>query len=366
MTEPLEDIVAAIRKRPGMYVGDVHDGSGLLHLLWEVVGNAIDEHLAGFCRRIAVTLHDDGRVTVVDDGRGIPVDPLSDGVSLLETVLTRMHDSATFDRHEKHVHLDSHGVGLVAVNAVCRETVVESVRGGRLYRQEFRAGFAVGPLLDLGVTGRTGTRFSFVPDPAIFPWVDLDATQIRERLHYLAGLCPGLVVHFADERRSVFSCPNGIVDLLARQHPGGAPMPTPALHATGSEGRVRVEVALQWSGHRWDGAVRSFVNLYETLDGGSHVAGLKKGLSELLHGIPRQERSPLTTALQERVVGVVSVFHHAPSFDAPTRSKLTSPEVRPVVEAVVRRCLRDFAATRPEELRRLLAVMRPAVPPSLH
>jgi DNA gyrase subunit B len=357
MTDPL-DIIAAIRKRPGMYVGDVNNGSGLLHVLWEVVGNAVDEHLAGFCRSIRVTLEDEGRVTVEDDGRGISVAPMPDGVSLLETALTRVHDRATFDGHEKHVHLDGGGLGLAVVNAVSRETVVESAHGGRLHRQEFRAGSAVTPLVDLGDTARTGTRVTFAPDPEVFSRIDFDATRIRERLHDIAGFCPGLTLHFTDERRSVFSCPDGIADLLVRDRSGRPFTPDPPLRAVASEGRVRVEIVLQWTTHRRHGRVRSFVNLYETHEGGTHVAGMQRGLRGLVAGLPSAERASVAKALQERAVAIISVFHHDPTFDSPTRSRLASPEVRPVVEAAVRRCVNDFATARPDEVRRLLESMR--------
>jgi DNA gyrase subunit B len=305
-----------------------------------------------------VTLQDDGRVTVEDDGRGISVAPMPDGVSLLETVLTRVHDRATFDGHEKHVHLDGGGLGLAVVNAVSRETVVESAHGGRLHRQEFRAGVAVTSLVDLGDTARTGTRVTFVPDPAIFSHADFDATRIRERLRDIAGFCPELTLHFADERRSVFSCPDGIADLLVRERRGGELMPEPPLRAVASEGGVRVEIVLQWTAHRRQGRVRSFVNLYETHEGGTHVAGLQRGLRGLVAGLPSAERASVAKALQERAVAIISVFHHDPTFDSPTRSRLESPEVRPVVEAAVRRCLNALATERSDDVRRILESMR--------
>lgn len=357
MTEPTLTI-AAIRERPGMFVGDVHDGSGLLNVLWEVVGNAVDEHLAGFCRTIEVVLHDDGRATVADDGRGISIAPMPDGVPFLETVLTRVHHRATFDGHEEHVHLYGGGFGLAAVSALSRETVVESARGGRLYRQEFHAGVAASPLADLGKSERTGTRLTFAPDPEIFEGPGFDATRIRERLHEIAGFCPGLTLRFADERRSVFCCPNGIADLLPPARRGRGHAPDPPLRASATKDRVRVEIVLQWATHRGDGRVRSFVNLEETGEGGTHVAGLMRGLRELAAKLPREERATVVRALRERAVAIVSVFHHDPTFDMPTKSRLTSPEVRPVVEAAVRACLKGLVTSRPAEARRILRAMR--------
>jgi DNA gyrase subunit B len=353
------DIVASIRKRPGMYVGDVVDGSGLRHLLWEVVGNAVDEHLAGFCRSIHVTLHEGGAATIDDDGRGIPVEPLADGVPFLTSVLTTSHDSPTFDGHGGHVHLDGAGLGLIVVSALSREVVVESARGGRLHRQVFGAGVAIGPLADLGPTERKGTRVTFAPDPGVFTTLDFDATRIRDRLHEIAAFTPGLVLHFADERRTAFACPRGIVDLLPQGRHEPERLPDPPLYAKGSEGQVQVEVALQWAPKPWRGVLRSFVNLYETNEGGTHVAGLRKGLDEVVAGLPRRERAPIARLLRERTVGIVSVLHRDPEYGGPTRARLTSPDVQPVVEAVVRRCLRDFAGSRPEEARRLIESVQP-------
>jgi DNA gyrase subunit B len=355
MIEELDGVLA-IRKRPGMYIGDVYDGSGLLHLLWEVVANAVDEHLAGACKNIAIRLHDDARVTVEDDGRGIPVLATQDGLPFLEAAMTHLHTRPTFDGHVRNVHVKVPGVGLVAVNALSRETIVETVREGRRYRQVFRAGPALGPLADLGDTRDVGTRITFTPDPSIFEAPEFDATQIRERLRQIAGFCAGLTFRFADERRDAFVCPRGIVDLLAHESRGGSIAPDPVLHARGEEGNVRVEVALGWC--RWHGRVRSFVNLHETSEGGSHVTGLERGMSELANALPESERPDVERALRAHMLGILSVFHHDPSFENPTKSRLATPEVRPVVEAVVRRCLRDFAASRPDDVQRLLEAMK--------
>jgi DNA gyrase subunit B len=352
-----EDIIRSIRKRPGMYVGDVHDGSGILHLLWEVVGNALDEHLAGHCRRIAVTLNEDDSVTVEDDGRGIPVGPTPDGTPFLEAVLCRMHDRATFDGHPKHVHLDAGGLGLVVVNGTCHRVVVESAREGRLYRQEFRAGPPAGPLVDLGETDRRGTRLTFAPDPAIFTNLDLDATRIRLRLRELSAFCPGVTLRFEDRRRSVIASPNGLLDLLAHERRGFSILPEQPIHAATEQGGVRVEIALQWS-RRYGGHLRSFVNLHETHEGGTHVTGLRRALNELLADLPAPKRRTIAETLDRRAVGILSVHHHDPQFEGPTRAKLANPEVRPVVEAFVRRCLREFTERRPEEARQIVESAR--------
>jgi DNA gyrase subunit B len=346
-----ENIIDAIRARPGMYVGDV-DGGGLLHLLWELVGNAVDEHLAGFCTRIDVTLHDD-RVTVADDGRGISVDPLVGGLPLLVHVLTHLHDRATFDGHPTHVHLDGAGIGLVAVSATSRLMVVETTRAGRRYRVELQRGVA-GPVLDLGAAAGPGTCVTFAPDPEIFSRVDFDVTAIRQRLAELSGFCPGLGIRCVDERRGPITCPGGLAELLVRQHPGGGKLLTPPLHARGERDGVRVEIALTWASGAGAGGVRSYLNLHETRDGGTHVTGLLRGLNAL---VPRNmlRRAGIMAELRKRLAAIVSVLHHDPRLDSPTRSKLASPEVLPLVERVVRECLEAFTRERPEEVAELLA-----------
>ena len=347
-----ENIIDVIRMRPGMYVGDVVDGSGLHHVLWEVVGNSVDEHLAGFCTRIDVTVHD-GSVTVTDDARGIPVDPLADGTPLLVHVLTHMHDRATFDKHPTHVHLDGAGLGLVAVNATSRRMVVETTRAGRRFRVELERGVP-GPVVDRGAADGPGTRVTFAPDPEIFPLVDFDVTVIRRRLGDLAGFCPGLSLCCVDERRSAIACPGGLPELLFRQHPGVRSLLTAPLHVCGERDGIRVEIALTLASGGCEGGVRSYLNLYETRDGGTHVTGLLRGLNAL---VPRNmlRREPIMRELRKRLMAIVSVLYNDPKFDSPTRSKLTSPEVLPLVEQVVRGCLNAFARERPDDLARLLA-----------
>lgn len=354
-----ENIIDAIRMRPGMYVGDVVDGSGLHHLLWEVVGNSVDEYLAGCCTRIDVTLHDDS-VVVSDDARGISVDPLADGTPLLVHVLTHMHDRATFDGHPNHVHLDGIGLGLVAVNAVSRRMVVETTRAGRRYRVELERG-AAGPVVDLGTAEGPGTRVTFAPDPEIFAHVDFDTTAIRRRFADLAGFCPGLSLRCVDERRGTIACPGGLPELLVRQHPGVQTLLAAPLHARGERDGIRAEIALTWARHEWDGGVRSYLNLYETRDGGTHVTGLLRGLNAL---VPRNmlRRDLVKQELRRRLLAIVSVLQHDPTFDSPTRSKLTSPEVAPVVEHLVRDCLGAFARERPGDVAALLTDCTRAVP----
>lgn len=330
----------AVRRRPGMYVGDTQDGSGLHHLLWECVGNVIDLHLAGRAAHLRVDLGG-GWVEVEDDGPGFPVGihPHT-GRSIVEVVLTTLHAGATWDGHRPHVHLTTsfHGVGLVAVNALSEELEIETRRDGRLYRQSYQRGIPLGPLEDAGPSARSGTRLRFRPDPTIFSRTDLDASLVRERLHDLAYLNPALTVHFGGEGFRERLGLQGWIASLARAR--GAGREHPVVTVAGEREDVQVEVALTWAGSG-PAVVHSFVCQNRTPEGGAHLKGLRAGLRQGLFD-PGIRPGVARELLDDGLLAAIHVGLHHPRFDAPTRDRLRSPEAHRAVRVLVRDRLREL------------------------
>src|SRR6186713_2356142 len=209
----------AVRKRPGMYIGDVHDGSGLHHLVWEAVDNAVDEHLAGACTEIRVTVHFDGSVSIEDNGRGIPVGMHAKGVSAAEVVMTVLHAGGKFDNASYKVSAGLHGVGVSAVNAVSEVLRLEIKREGKVWFQEFHRGVPQAPLAAIGESTGTGTKVTFKPDHQIFTQTEYSFDILANRLRELAFLNSGLIVRLVDERggvrRESFEYKGGIAEFVA-------------------------------------------------------------------------------------------------------------------------------------------------------
>jgi DNA gyrase subunit B len=323
---PLE----AVRKRPGMYVGDTEDGTGLANMIWELVANALDEHLAGRCSRISVEVREDGAISVDDDGRGFPLLD-RDGGSFVERALTRLHDTPTLDGHAPHEHVGLHGVGLFPVNALSSWLVVEVFSDGRHHEQRFGRGVATTSMRDVGPTDRRGTRVTFAPDPTIFRDTWLDAGRVGRRLREISWLLPALTLELNDQRKNRFHEATGLRAFLGPLREDGVG----TLLVDETQGRIRVEVAARWHAHSWD-RIESFANIMRTTSGGTHVRGLLTGLIGGLRAVApdacrRKGSEQLTKAVSRGLDAVVCVRLNDPKFGQPNLSELLTPEVEGAV-----------------------------------
>jgi DNA gyrase subunit B len=361
----------AVRKRPGMYIGDVHDGSGLHHLVWEVVDNAVDEHLGGFCTRMDVTIHFDGSVTVDDDGRGIPVGIMPDrGVSAAEVVMTVLHAGGKFDHSSYKVSAGLHGVGVSAVNAVSEWLKMEIKREGHVHFQEYRQGAPVAPLTVIGDTDKTGTKMSFKPDPAIFTVTEFQYDILASRLRELSFLNAGFLISLTDERdagrKEMFQYKGGISEFVEHLNRAKEPVHDKVISIVaempteGGGAPIGMELSLQWNAS-YQEQIFPYTNNVHNKDGGTHLTGLRAALTKVFnsYGTAQNLFKDVKNGLQgedirEGLTAVISIKHPDPSFDSQTKSKLVSSEVKTLVESTVYERLGRFFEENPAIARRII------------
>jgi DNA gyrase/topoisomerase IV subunit B/intein/homing endonuclease len=361
----------AVRKRPGMYIGDVHDGSALHHLVWEAVDNAVDEHLAGYCTRIGITVHFDGSVTVEDDGRGIPVDVMPDrGVSAAEVVMTVLHAGGKFDHSSYKVSAGLHGVGVSAVNAVCEKLHLEIKRDGGVWFQEYSRGIPQGSLERIGESDQHGTKITFKPDTEIFTSTEYNFDILANRLRELAFLNSGLVVDLTDERgggkHERFEFKGGIKEFVGLLSAKKEPIHDDVIAFTteaqtdDSKAALGVDLAIQWSA-AYQEQILCYTNNVHNKDGGTHLTGLRTALTRTLNtygqeqGLLKDMKSGISGEdVREGVICVIHVKHPDPSFDSQTKSKLVSSEVAGVVQNVVSAELGRYFEEHPGTAKKIL------------
>jgi DNA gyrase subunit B len=353
----------AVRKRPAMYIGSTGE-PGLHHLVYEIVDNSIDEALAGFCDQITVTIHIDNSITVVDNGRGIPVDPMPDGRSAAEVVLTVLHAGGKFENAAYKVSGGLHGVGVSVVNALSERLDLEIWRNGQVYQQSYERGTPMKPLEMTGTTQRRGTKVTFQADPQIFETTEYSFDTLAQRLRELAFLNGGILITIEDERdgkNHKFQYDGGIVSFVEHLNKNKTAVNDKPIFMKGSKDGIDAEIALQWN-DGYSELVFTFANNINTHEGGTHLSGFRSALTRTINAYAA--KSNLAKDLKDASIGgddiregltaVVSVKIPQPQFEGQTKTKLGNTEVKGIIETIVNDKLGQVLEENPAVAKRII------------